>query len=116
MRLVEIARLENGVEDGYAALQEGRCITRAFDLTNRPWVQPGGKPEVTLGRSSGNVLQLTAYRRLDDRCAREHTVPREPLDKRIRVLIIGIVPRHAMQPEGLTARGRQSGIPSIHDV
>ena len=69
---------------------------------------------MALNGAQGCILKV-AQCGLHDGFAHEETVTHEPVHKGIRVVVVGILPRRAMQPEGVAGRFGQPGIPSLHD-
>jgi hypothetical protein len=93
MRLIEIAALVDGVGDRGASLQESRGLLGALDLADAALGQPGGPQEAVPHRPGCQPLQSASQHSVHERVANKHPVAHEPVDERLRVLVIGIFPR-----------------------
>ncbi len=109
MRLVEVARLVNGVENWYALLQKGGCVAGALDPAHGAVRQPGRPHKVSLCGAQGPLVQLTVQHGIDDGCPHEQTVTHEQVDERFGVVEVRNLPGRALEPKGVTPHLRQVG-------
>src|ERR687894_2023198 len=110
VRLIEVARLQGGVRDGRAPLEQRDGAAGALDLLDRLAGQSGCPQEAVLQGTHRRIGRASVYRRLDRRIAHEHTPTDEPVYKHVGVLEGRMFPRGAVQPEGVVGRSRKGRV------
>jgi hypothetical protein len=66
MRLVEVARRVNDVEDRHGLLEEGGCVPGALDPVHGALRQPGRPHKVSLCGAQGPLVSFTVQHGIDD--------------------------------------------------
>src|SRR5262245_46663684 len=103
MGLVCIAKLVDSIEDRNALFQECDRLLSALDLTNVALGQASGAQETMTHRARCHVERLIVKYSVHERLLHQQTLTDEPVYKRVRIFIVGILPRRAIQPERVTA-------------
>ena len=104
MGLVEVTGLVHGVEDRCAVAQQVGRVAGPLDLAELPVRHTCRAPEVTLFRTDGEWLSVTADRGLHHVVPCDHPAASELIDVAFRVLQVRQRPPKSLELEGSVGR------------
>jgi hypothetical protein len=107
VRLIEIARIKNGILNRHAVFEEGRRTLRTFNLSNVCLCQTGAFQEPMTQGSRREVSRSILQDATHHGIGHQQASPHKSVDEDIGMFKIWKLPDRTIQPEGLIRRFRQ---------